>query len=90
MLPYQLHQKLRAGTTTRDNDHRLTFPVLKGLPFWIWDQEQHTEEQAGLTASAALITSLAFQPRIRKNIRLFDYEKILYDSLLTNEGQFQR
>ena len=30
-----------------------------------------------------LIISLAYQPRIRKAFPLFDYEKILYDKLLT-------
>ena len=55
-----------------------------------WDKEpSYGKNTLGLTASAALITSLAFQIKDNKEYPLFDYEKILYDTLMSDDGSFK-
>jgi hypothetical protein len=41
MLPYQLHQKLRAAQQQNSSSN---LSILKGLPFWIWDKEEHRQQ----------------------------------------------
>ena len=62
-----------------------TFEQLHDKPFWIWDIEEHKQEDARTKGNCCFnhIIGLPTKGRIEKPI--FDYEKILYDSLLTNE-----
>ena len=46
MLPYQLHQKLRQAQQQQQSSSS-NLSILKGLPFWIWDKEQHRQQAAG-------------------------------------------
>ena len=89
MLPYQLHQKLRQAQQQTRSSSSASLSVLKGLPFWIWDKQEHRQQERQLMASAAGITLLAFQPRIGKNIHYLimrNYFMILY---YTNYGNFK-
>ena len=88
MLPYQLHQKLRAaqqqGITSSSN-----LSVLRGLPFWIWDQQQHTQEHIRTNGQCCFNHIVGLPQKDKKEYPMFDYERILYDTLLTNEGSFK-
>ena len=50
----------KAGTPTGTTSSS-SLSVLKGSPFWIWDQQQHTQEQLGLTANAVSTTGFHSQ-----------------------------
>ena len=85
MLPYQLHQKLRAaqqqGITSSSN-----LQQLRGLPFWIWDKEQHTQEYLKTNGQCCFNHVCGLPTKDKKEYPLFDYEKLLYDSLTISES----
>ena len=61
--------------------HRL-FERLRNKPFWIWDIEEHKQEDIRTNGDCCFnhIIGLPTKERIEKPI--FDYQKILYDALL--------
>jgi hypothetical protein len=58
------------------------FSRLQHKPFWIWDKEQHKQEDIGTKGDCCFnhIIGLPKKDNIEKP--MFDYEKLLYDSLL--------
>jgi hypothetical protein len=59
---------------------------LHNKPFWIWNIEEHKQEDIDTKGDCCFnhIIGLPIKEEIEKPI--FDYEKILYDSLLVNES----
>jgi len=89
MLPYQLHQKLRAAQQQQGITSSSSLTVLKGKVFWYWDKEQHTQEYLKTNGNCCFNHVVGLPTKDGKEYPLFDYERILYDSLLTNEGSFK-
>jgi hypothetical protein len=87
MLPYQLHQKLRAAQQQQSSSSRLS--ILKGLPFWIWDKEEHRQQAAATNGKCYFQHVVGLPIKDKKEYPLFDYEKILYYSLMSIEGSFK-
>ena len=85
-LPYQRHQKLKNQQQTRSSS---SLSILKGKVFWLWDKEQHTQEYLKTNGKCCFNHIVGLPQKDKKEYPLFDYEKILYDSLLTNEGSFK-
>ncbi|CAN5457132.1 hypothetical protein BH18THE2_BH18THE2_21220 [soil metagenome] len=58
---------------------------LRGKPFWIWDKAKHKQEHIETKGDCCFnhIIGLPTKDRIEKSI--FDYENLLYDSLLLPE-----
>ncbi|MGC2428717.1 MAG: hypothetical protein WA421_16910 [Nitrososphaeraceae archaeon] len=58
------------------------FERLRNKSFWIWDQQQHKQEDIKTNGDCCFnhITGLPHKESIEKPI--FDYQKLLYDSLL--------
>jgi hypothetical protein len=58
---------------------------LRDKPFWIWDQRQHKQEDIKTKGDCCFnhIIGLPLKGKIEKP--LFDYEKLLYDSLLSSD-----
>ncbi|MFL6399837.1 MAG: DEAD/DEAH box helicase family protein, partial [Nitrososphaeraceae archaeon] len=61
------------------------FERLQNKPFWIWDVQEHKQEDIRTKGNCCFnhIIGLPTKGKIEKP--LFDYEKILYDSLLVND-----
>jgi hypothetical protein len=61
-----------------------TLERLRNKPFWIWNIEEHKIEDARTKGNCCFnhIIGLPTKGKIEKPV--FDYEKILYDSLLDN------
>ena len=87
MLPYQLHQKLRAAQQQQSSSSSLS--VLKGLPFWIWDKQEHRQRAAATNGNCCFQHVVGLPTKDKKEYPLFDYEKILYDSLMSVDGSFK-
>jgi len=69
------------GYTSADND-KLNF--LKDKPFWIWDKFEHTI-QFKLPGGKCCFNHIVNCPtKEGKEYPLFDYEKLIYDSLSAN------
>jgi hypothetical protein len=58
---------------------------LRDKPFWIWDQNQHKQEDIKTSGDCCFnhIIGLPIKDKVDKP--LFDYEKLLYESLLIPE-----
>jgi hypothetical protein len=87
MLPYQLHQKLRAAQQQQSSSSSLS--ILKGLPFWIWDKEEHRQQAAATNGKCCFQHVVGLPIKDKKEYPLFDYEKILYYSLMSIDGSFK-
>ena len=81
MLPYQLHQKLRQAQQQRRSSSSASLSILRGLPFWIWDKEQHTQEYIRTNGQCCFNHVCGLPTKDKEQYPMFDYEKLLYDSL---------
>ena len=82
MLPYQLHQKLRqAQQQTRSSS---SLSILKGKVFWHWDKERHTQEYIRTNGQCCFNHVVGLPQKDKKEYPLFDYEKIIYDELMSS------
>lgn len=63
-------------------EHNELLQGLRDKPFWIWNQKQHKHEDIKTKGECCFnqIIGLPIKDKVEKP--LFDYEKILYDSLL--------
>jgi hypothetical protein len=78
-------QKLVSHSQQQEQQQRqqnILFERLRGKPFWIWDVEEHKQEDIKTNGDCCFnhIIGLPTKERIEKP--LFDYEKLLYDSIL--------
>src|SRR5919198_5880794 len=77
-IPYQKDQK-NQKTQLSIND---LIELVRDKPFWIWDHEKHYQEGVS-TDDKCCFNHLVGLPRKDGVAKpLFDYEKLLYDSLL--------
>ena len=80
----KLVQQSQQEQQQQNSDNEL-FERLRDKPFWIWDIEEHKQQDIKTNGDCCFnhIIGLPTKGRIEKPI--FDYEKLLYDSLLGNE-----
>ena len=78
-------QKLVQQSQQEHNSSNDVFEKLRDKPFWIWNIEEHKQQDIDTNGDCCFnhIVGLPTKGRIEKPI--FDYEKLLYDSLLYNE-----
>jgi hypothetical protein len=55
---------------------------LRDKPFWIWDQKQHRQEDLKTKGDCCFNHIIGLPTKDKVEKPLFDYEKLLYDSLL--------
>jgi hypothetical protein len=79
MLPYQLHQKLRTAQQIPTSSSSLS--VLRGLPFWIWDKEEHTEEHIRTNRQCCFNHVVGLPIKNNKAYPIFDFQKQIFDYL---------
>jgi hypothetical protein len=87
MLRYQLHQKLRQAQQIETSSSSLS--SLKGKVFWHWDKEQHTQEYLKTNGQCCFNHIVGLPQKDKREYPLFDYEKILYDSLMSVDKNFK-
>ena len=77
-----LHRLIQSQTSLEQNQ---LVTRLANKPFWIWNIEQHKQEDIKTKGDCCFnhIIGLPRKDGIEKSI--FDYEKLLYDSLLLPE-----
>ena len=87
-LPYQRHQKQKKalalknknGTPYSSNSNYLV--QLQNKPFWIWNKSEHLKLAQETNQQCCFNHIVGLPVKDGKQYPLFDYEKILYDSLL--------
>jgi hypothetical protein len=82
MLPYQQHQKLNQQ---KEGSSSSSFLSLKDKPFWIWDQQEHLRLAIETDGQCCFNHIIGLPIKEKREFPLFDYEEILYDSLV-NDG----
>jgi hypothetical protein len=89
MLPYQLDQKLRQAQQQQQTSSSSNLSNPKGLPFWIWSKEGHRQQAAATKGNCCFQHVVGLPTKDKKEYPLFDYEKILYDSLMSVDDTFK-
>lgn len=62
---------------------------LRNKPFWVWDQKGHKQQDLLTNGDCCFNHIVGLPVKDKLEYPIFDYEKILYDSLLKNEGNFK-
>ena len=78
--------KKRVSLQTQTQQQSRLDKILEDKPFWIWNVEAHKQKDIRTDEDCCFnhIIGLPTKETIEKP--MFDYEKILYDSLLVNES----
>jgi hypothetical protein len=84
MLPYQLHQKLKQSQQQTRSSSEIS--VLRGLEFWIWDKEEHRQQALATNGNCCFNHVVGLPQKDKREYPMFDYEKLLYDSLTISES----
>jgi hypothetical protein len=58
---------------------------LRNKEFWIWDQSQHRQEDIKTKGDCCLNHIIGLPTKDKEEKPMFDYEKLLYDTLLTSD-----
>ena len=87
VLPYQLHQKLRQSQQRSQSSSSLD--ILRDKPLWIWPREQHLKQALETNQNCCFNHICKCPTKGGRKYPLFDYEKLLYDTLIVQSGDFK-
>jgi hypothetical protein len=79
-VPYQQHHKAKQQQQRLSSE----ISVLRGLEFWIWDKEQHTQEYLKTNGQCCFNHVVGLPQKDKQEYPMFDYEKLLYDELMSS------
>jgi hypothetical protein len=74
-----LHKRVSALETTMQ-EHKI-LERLRDKPFWIWDSEQHKHQDTDTKGYCCFNHIIRLPTKAGTEKAMFDYEKMLYDSL---------
>jgi Terminase RNaseH-like domain len=77
-------QKL-VSHSKQEKTRKELFQRLKDKPFWIWDKQQHKQEDIRTDGDCCFNHIIGLPTKEGMEKAMFDYEKILYDALLDND-----
>jgi hypothetical protein len=80
-----LRKRVISETAIQQQQSRL-FDRLQGKPFWIWDKQQHKLEDIKTDGDCCFNHIIGLPQRDGTDKPLYDYEQILFDSLVTSYG----
>jgi hypothetical protein len=69
----------------RRNSNNKEFERLQDKPFWIWNTEEHKQEDVNTKGQCCFNHISGLPTKADTEKPMFDYEKLLYDSLLDND-----
>jgi hypothetical protein len=78
-------QKL-VSAQQHETTHKELFQRLQGKPFWIWDREQHKLEDIRTNGDCCFNHIIGLPQKHGNDNPLYDYEQIIFDSLVTHDG----
>jgi hypothetical protein len=87
-IPYQRHQK-RRQQQQRTVTSSSSLQILQGKPFWIWDREEHLRIATETNEQCCWNHVVGCPEKGGIEYPLFDYEKLLYDALMSTDGGFK-
>jgi hypothetical protein len=90
VIPYQRHQKQKQLTEKQQQGtSSSSLQVLKGLPFWIWDKQEHLRLAQKTNEHCCWNHVVGLPQKDSVEYPIFDYEKLLYDALMSVNGSFK-
>jgi hypothetical protein len=78
-------QKL-VSKSQQENIRKELFTRLQGKPFWIWDIDEHKQKDIRTDGDCCFNHIIGLPQKNRSHKPLYDYEKIIFDSLVTQNG----
>jgi hypothetical protein len=78
-------QKL-VSNSHQENARKELFHRLQDKPFWIWNIEEHKQEDIRTNGNCCFNHIIGLPQRNGVDKPLYDYEKIIFDSLTTQNG----
>ena len=85
-IPYQNHHRLKKNQNQSNYKSKKSFSSdfdnLRNKPFWIWDKQEHLQKAIETNQNCCFNHIVGLPVKHGKEFPLFDYEKILYDTLL--------
>jgi len=88
-IPYQLHQKLRAAQAQAQHQQSSSsnLSALLDKPFWIWDRREHIQQAVATNGQCCFNHVVGLPVKDKLEHPIYDYEKILYDSLFLTKNE---
>jgi hypothetical protein len=78
-------QKL-VSAQQHENSSKELFDRLQGKPFWIWNIQEHKHEDIVTNGYCCFNHIIGLPKKDSIDKPLYDYEKIMFDSLVTKDG----
>jgi hypothetical protein len=78
-------QKL-VSHSQQENTRKELFQRLQGKLFWIWDKQQHKQEDIRTDGECCFNHIIGLPQKDAADKPLYDYERIIFDSLVTQNG----
>ena len=78
--------KLHQGTVSHSNTG---LDILKGKPFWIFDKAEHLKQAMATNQQCCFNHLVKCPQKSGREFPLFDYEHLLYDTLMLQDGSFK-
>ena len=90
-VPYQLHHKAKQLQQSQKQKQVSSFDIsqLLNKPSWIWDKDEHKQQAQASNGNCCFNHIVGLPQKDKKEYPLFDYEKILYDSLMSFDDNFK-
>ena len=85
VVPYQRHQKRKQLLATSSFD----ISQLLGKPFWLWDKREHLTIARDTNEHCCFNPIVGLPQKDKREYPLFDYEEILYESLMSVDKNFK-
>ncbi|MGB5091577.1 MAG: hypothetical protein WBN72_11590 [Nitrososphaeraceae archaeon] len=87
--PYQSRFKARQQEE-KTKTSSFSVQLLKDKPFWIWDQTEHRQEFKKTDGQCCFNHIVGLPTKDKREFPLFDYEQILFDSLVGERSENER
>jgi hypothetical protein len=81
----ELSKRINNNSNDMPQQQTKLFDICKDKPFWIWDSEQHKQEDIRTKGECCFNHIIGLPTKNREEKAMFDYEKLLYDSLFNIE-----
>jgi hypothetical protein len=78
--------KKRVSQETTSQQQSWLFERLQNKPFWIWDIQEHKQEDIRTNGACCFNHIIGLPHKDSVDKPLYDYEKIIFDSLVTHNG----
>ena len=66
----------------RENTRKELFQRLQDKPFWVWDKQQHKQEDIRTGGDCCFNHIIGLPQKDRNDKPLYDYQQIIFDSLV--------